>query len=211
MDEKTTPCELGPSGPVSELEVLAALARSELQATTRYPGLEGIAHHLGWRFSGQATRHLRPKLDRLTAAGLVATEDPRPHEPRRQEWTITPAGRLRLAAAAPIDLPESPQHRRWRQDRDVAAWALDAARSQAWDVHEEVYGLLSVREDEVPSLTDGFVKCIVRRFGESFAAFALAIRMCEQWPEPSDLSADEHAPGTVADLLPETARGGRRT
>jgi hypothetical protein len=211
MDEKTTPCELGPSGPVSELEVLAALARSELQATTRYPGLEGIAHHLGWRFSGQATRHLRPNLDRLTAAGLVATENPRPHEPRRQEWTITPAGRLRLASAAPVDLPESPQHRRWRQDRDVGAWALPAVQAEAWTVTEEVYELLTMHPTRLPDLTDDLVQGLARRFDEAFAATTLAIRMCRQWPEPSDLSADDDAPGTVAGLLPGTARGRRRT
>jgi hypothetical protein len=169
-----------------------------------------IAHHLGWRFSGQASRRLHPHLEELAAAGLVTTEEPRSYKRHTQRWATTPAGRHRLATAGPVDLPESPQHRRWRQDRDVAAWALDAVRSQAWDVIEEVSDLLSGPEVDLPTLGDDFVKGLTRRFEESFRATGLALRMCKQWPEPSDLAADDDAPGTVVDLLPETAKKKRR-
>ena len=195
MAETTTPCELGPSGPVSELEVLAALARAELHATRWKPFTSDIAHHLGWRFSGQATRHLRPHLERLTSAGLVAPSEPRTYTMANQRWTITTAGSRRLASAATVDLPESPQHRRWRQDRDVAAWALDAVRSQAWDVIEEVSDLLSGLEVDLPTLGDDFVKGLARRFEESFRATGLALRMCRQWTRAFGPGGRRRRPG----------------
>jgi hypothetical protein len=205
----TMPCELGPSGPVSELEVLAALARAELHATRWKPFTRDIAHHLGWRFSGQATRHLRPHLERLTSAGLAAPREPRAYTMANQRWTTTTAGRRRLASSASVELPESPQHRRWRQDRDVAAWALPAVREEAWRSIEEVYGLLSRPEQDLPILDHDFVYAVVRRFEESFTATGLALRMSRQWPEPSDLAPDD-APREVAPLLPDHARRRRR-
>jgi DNA-binding MarR family transcriptional regulator len=208
---KTMPCELGTPGPVSELEVLAALARAELHATRWKPYPSDIANHLGWRWSGVAARGLYPHLERLASAGQLAPVEPSPRKRSHQQWRVTAAGRRRLASAGPIHLPESPQHRRWRQDRDVAAWALDAVRSQAWDVIEEVSDLLSGPEGDLPTLGDDFVKGLTRRFEKSFRATGLALRMYEQWAEPSDLAADDDAPGTVVDLLPETGRGGRRT
>jgi hypothetical protein len=191
------------------MEVLAALARAELHAATWKPYLSDIAHHLGWRSSGGTARRLRQHLGRLTSEGLATTEEPPPHRTHTQRWATTPAGRRRLASAGPIDLPESPQHRRWRQDRDVAAWALGAVREDIWVVIEEVYDLLSSREEVRPFHSDDFVYGLVRRFEQAFRAYGLAFRMCEQWPEPSDLAADD-APDSVALLLPEIARKRRR-
>jgi hypothetical protein len=202
-------CELGPSGPVSEMEVLAALARAELHARRWYPQLSDIAHHLGWRYSGAATRRLRPHLERLSAAGLVAAVEPPAYKMSSQKWVTTDAGRRRLASSPPVELPESPQHRRWRQDRDVAAWARDAARREAWVLIEELEDLLAGRPEARPILSEGWAYRASRRFEEAFRDYALATRMWEQWPEPSDLAADD-APADVSRLLPEIARKRRR-
>lgn len=147
--------ELGPTGPVSEIEVLAAVARAELHATgrRRAPYVSDISYHLGWRYSGAATLRLRPHLERLVSAGHLATVELSRHERRTQKWTTTAAGRRRLASAGPVELPESPQHRRWRQDRDVAAWALDAVRAEAAAVIEEAGDLLAGEVGHRP-LTD---------------------------------------------------------
>ena len=115
------------------------LARAELHATRWKPYLSDVAHHLGWKSSGGAARRLRQHLGRLTSARLVTTEGPPPHRAHTQRWATTPAGLRWLASASPVDLPESPQHRRWRQDRDGAAWAFDGVREQIWVVIEEVY------------------------------------------------------------------------
>jgi DNA-binding MarR family transcriptional regulator len=202
MDGTTS--ELGPTGPVSEIEVLAALARAELHVTRRGPYISDISNHLGWRFSGAATLRLRPPLARLVSAGLVTTVEPPRHKRRGQIWTTTAGGRRRVASAGPVDLPESPQHRRWRQDRDVAAWALEDVRVRAAAVMDEAYDLLTDEEGHRP-LADEDVYWLIRRFEARFKAFALAIRMCERWPEPSDAEADD-APDHVSALLPDTAK-----
>jgi hypothetical protein len=199
--------ELGPTGPVSEIEVLAAVARAELHKPRRRRGgpyLSDVANHLGWRYSGAATLRLRPRLDSLVSGGLVATKEPPRHKRRTQKWATTADGRHRLASAGPVALPESPQHRRWRQDRDVAAWALDSVRAEAETVIAEARAVLNGEEGHRP-LTDADVYRLIRRFEARFKALALAIRMCEQWPEPSDAEADD-APDHVSALLPETAK-----
>ncbi|MBS1881477.1 MAG: hypothetical protein JSS97_00805 [Actinobacteria bacterium] len=197
---------LGPSGPVSEIEVLAAVARAELHET-RGPTLGHVANHLGWRYTGAATLRLRPHLARLVAAGHLATLELPRHRRRTQKWTTTTDGRGRLASAGPVELPESPQHRRWRQDRDVAAWALDGVRAEAAEVMDEARDLLTDGGVH-PPLTDAHVHRLIRRFEARFKALALAIRMCEQWPEPTDAAADD-APDGVSALLPDTTKKGR--
>ena len=205
-DERPRPTsELGPSGPVSDDAVLAALARAEIHSPRNRRGIymSDIAHHLGWRFSGAATLRLRPHLAQLGIAGLVDTEEPPPYKRRTQRWATTAAGRRRLASDGPVELPESPLHRRWRQDRDVATWALDSARAEAEAVIEEAHEMLS---DGGPHpLTDTDVHWFIRRFEKKFKACALAIYICEQWPEPTDEGADE-SPDTVTALLPDIAR-----
>jgi DNA-binding MarR family transcriptional regulator len=198
--------ELGPTRPVSETEVLAATARAELLRIGRRKGpyISDIANHLGWRYSGAATVRLRPHLTRLVAAGDLASVEPPRYKRRGQIWTTTAEGRGRLASAEPVDLPESPQHRRWRQDRDVAAWALDGVRPRAAAVMDEAYQLLADQEGQRP-LTDSDVYRLIRRFEARFKALALAIRMCERWPEPSDAAADD-APDHVSALLPDNAK-----
>ncbi len=198
-------CELGTSGPVSETEVLAAAARAELHRIRRKgPYIGDIANHLGWRYSGAATVRLRPHLTRLVAAGDLASVEPPRYKRRGQIWTTTARGRRRLTSSEPVELPESPQHRRWRQDRDVAAWALDGVRARAAAVMDEAYELLTAEKGHRP-LTDSDVYRLIRRFEARFKALALAIRMCERWPEPSDAVADD-GPDGVSALLPDTAK-----
>jgi DNA-binding MarR family transcriptional regulator len=199
------PSELGPVGPVTELQVLAAVARADLHSTGRMRAtVSNIANHLGWRYSGAATRRLRPPLARLVSEGLLETVEPPRHKRRAQQWSITAAGRRRLASAGPVELPESPQHRRWRQDRDVAGWALDGVRARAAAVLDEARDLLTESCRRPPSESD--VWRLTRRFEARFKALALAIQMCERWPEPTDAAADEAAPDHVSALLPDTAK-----
>lgn len=185
--------------------MLAATARAERLriASRKGPYISDIANHLGWRYSGAATVRLRPHLTRLVAAGDLASVEPPRYKRRGQIRTTTAEGRGRLASAEPVKLPESPQHRRWRQDRDVAAWALDGVRARAAAVMDEAYELVD-REGQRP-FTDSDVYRLIRRFEARFKALALAIRMCEQWPEPCDAAADD-APGGVSALLPDTAK-----
>jgi hypothetical protein len=204
--QKPPPSGLGPSGPVSAIDVLAAIARAELHE--RRVAMHEIANHLGWRFSGAATVRLRPVLGRLVGGGQVSTEEPPPHKRHSQEWRLTADGRGRLAADGPVDLPESPLHRRWRQDRDVASWAMDAVRSEARQVVDEAHDILTdLRTD--PPFTEGASWRLTMRFRDTMGAFALATQMCERWPEPTD-SAGDIDPNQVSVLLPGFAKGRRK-
>lgn len=202
-------CELGRSTPVSELEVLAAVARAEVHLTRHKPYLSDIAHHLGWRYNGAATVRMRPHLRSLTGAGLLDTKGPSPRYPRGQKWSVTDKGRRKLSSADPISLPESPQHRRWRQDRDVAAWALEAVRLEFEEAVAEAQALVT-DDGQRSRLGESAVYGAIRKFESTLHAYALAIRMTEQWPEPSD-SAPDQMTNWVSRLLPEEFKKRRRT
>ncbi len=192
--------ELGPSGPVSDDAVLAAVARAE-RIGERRVGVKEIAEHLGWRYNGGATTRLRPPLGRLVTGGLLDSSDVPRWRIRWKEWRITEAGQRHLEAADPVDLPESPQHRRWRQDRDVAFWAMDGVRAEARRVIDEAYDLLWDRRVERP-ITEAEICAIRRDFEAAMRAFALVVRMCERWPEPTDDARGED-PESVTQLLPD--------
>lgn len=200
-DERARPTsELGPSGPVSDDGVLAAVSRAE-RLEKSWVTVSEIAGHLGWRYSGGATVRLRPPLERLVASGLLESTDPPRRKIRSKEWSTTAAGRRHLASADPVRLPESPQHRRWRQDRDVAAWAMDGVRAEAREVVDRAYDLLWDRRVEDP-ITEEEVWRLVRRFEAAMGDFALATRMCDGWAEPTDDARGEE-PGSVSRLLPD--------
>jgi hypothetical protein len=178
--------ELGPSGPVSDDAVLAAVARAE---------------RLGWRYNGGATVRLRPALGRLVTASRLSSADVPRWRSRRKEWRTTDSGRRHLDAAEAVELPESPQHRRWRQDRDVAAWALDGVRAEAVIVVDQARDLLRDPPARGP-LADGELSRLIRRFEAVMKAHTLARWMCEGWPEPTD-DARGPDPDSVTRLLPD--------
>ena len=68
------PHELGPSWPVSEMEVLAAVERAQRHESRVYNN--DIAKPLGFKPGSASTRRLRPQLESLHAAAT----DPDPAE-----------------------------------------------------------------------------------------------------------------------------------
>lgn len=199
--------ELGPSGPVCDDAVLAAVARAERLEGSRV-NMRDIAQHLGWRYTGAATVRLRPPLARLVASDLLSSTDPAQWRIRSKKWGTTVAGRRRLASADPVELPESPQHRRWRQDRDVATWALDGLRAEAQAVLDQADALLREPPAEA-AVTGAEVQDLILSFRAAVMAYALAAWMCSRWPEPTD-DGPGPDPGAVADLLPDHAERSRR-
>jgi hypothetical protein len=127
------PSELRPfAHPVSDALVLAATERAERHRLRDEPGvmLGDVFEHMGFVYNGAATRQLRPRLDALVSAGAL-------EQTRRRGVSLlvlTNAGRRRLARAGrqgeTTELPESPQHRRWRHARSIAAERIDSYRQQ---------------------------------------------------------------------------------
>jgi len=138
--------------PQDEL-VLAAIDRAERhQALSHRPGipLSTIKQHAGIEHTGWSTQQLRPQLERLEAAKLIL----RTKRHASALWTLTDAGERQLAAArdaGTLDaLPESPQHRRWREAQQAARLEIDQLRTdvglllgEATDVLDETPQALS--------------------------------------------------------------------
>jgi hypothetical protein len=175
--------------PVSDHMVLAALDRAERHSHREERGvpLGAVIAHLGFvRTGGWTTRQLRPQLDALVAGGLVGTL-------RRHSiaiWELTETGRERLVAhraSGEVDeLPESPQHRAWRDARTSSAARIDRFA-------------MELRRDLAEAIT------LVNRYRQvrSDRWFELAARLSHEgkrlgsarhcifeWPEPDDARRD---------------------
>lgn len=140
---------------VFDLLVLAAIERAGEENEGPSEGREGyggpagsarvssIVEHAGgpraWRFerSGYPTeREVRPACKRLVREELAVEYRPKYSS---IHYGLTPAGDERLAQlaedGAPVELPESPARRRWREWREEAAAELDGLRErvrEAW-------------------------------------------------------------------------------
>ncbi|MGO9763606.1 MAG: helix-turn-helix domain-containing protein [Solirubrobacteraceae bacterium] len=184
---------LDPAMPLADDVILAALGRAELHKGGGEPGVlyVTLVEHLGLRKGAVTSRRLRPRLRELVAAGLVG-------EFRRRGYgllTLTREGKRRLRDAEPVSLPESPQHRYWREARAAAT--------------ERVGGFHA----DVRSALDGAAALLADEDATSDAWYALAValeRACKrvgsathclrEWAEPGDDAAD----------APSDERRGRR-
>jgi transcriptional regulator with XRE-family HTH domain len=165
--------------------ILAAIQRAEL-----HRGREGVlkavlVEHLGLPKGARSARQLRPRLGELVAAKLVKRFRSRGYE----LMTLTRKGKNALAAAEPIVLPESPQHRVWREARAAATECISGFR------------------DDLRSALDAGVALLADETTDSDAWYALAERtaraykhlgsaaycLCE-WAEPDDATADVGTP-----------------
>jgi hypothetical protein len=191
------PVEPGPSRPVPEIEVLAAVARAELHGESGrsgsrlHPNVEDLALQLGWRYGAASTRRLRPLLASLAEADLLGCEAPDRHRPANSRWVLTHRGRRRLASADPVSLPESPQHRLWRHAQEEARKALDeGVREEASAAALASCELLA---DDGPGgalREDGRAMAAAKRYVVAADALAEALRVLDEWPEPSEDSRD---------------------
>jgi hypothetical protein len=189
--------------PSKEL-VLAAIERAERHRIThddhepnrsradeRGVWLAVIKEHLGLAPGGWTTIRLRPTWDELKAAGLIT-------QSRRRGfvvWTLTSAGQKSLDAARKAgtlgQLPESPQHRHWREARSIAASRLSQFQHGLQRVLGEAAGLLDAHEQPDSDTWNALGK----RLSYACAALESASYCLHEWPEPDDSRADITPPG----------------
>jgi hypothetical protein len=105
-------------------------------------------------------------------------------------WTLTTAGRRRLRAARGAgrlaELPESPQHRAWRNARTAAAHEIERfGRSLSQDLAEAT----SLLEADPPARSDAWFE-LGERLGRSAWRLASAGYCLREWAEPDDARAD---------------------
>lgn len=182
----TEGCELGPFASAPDALALAAVERAERHGTEEV-WIVLVAEHLGFKRSAHTTRRLRPQLECLRIAGeLESTE-----RLGRECWTLTDAGRERLASArrdgAVGDLPESPQHRRWRHARAQAAERIDDFRNLVFDAVDAADKVVPWAK---PTGSEKWFE-LGERLRWSLWLVGSATYCLEEWEEPDDARADD--------------------
>ncbi|MET0557607.1 MAG: hypothetical protein ABW065_02895 [Solirubrobacterales bacterium] len=177
--------ELGPYEPVPDSLILAAIERAEHHGTADVWIVE-IGHHLGFRHDSRTTHQLRERLERLRGGKVVieTTHNGREH------WALTEEGRKQLArsrhAAALMDLPESPQHRRWREARLQAVLRIDGFHAAALEAISTAESRLGW--SRLPNSTTLFE--LSERLQQTLWCLGSATYCLYEWPEPDDAHVD---------------------
>jgi hypothetical protein len=123
---------------------------------------------------------VRAQLQSLVQDGVI--EQRRAHGV--DVFALAPSGRRRLQGAGLVDLPESPQHREWRNARTLATQEIQRFRASLGDALKEASALI----DDTPGSDALFelaeeLRAAARRLGS--ATYCL-----HEWMEPSDDRAD---------------------
>lgn len=187
--------------------VLAAIERAVRhypKDTAAVPAWE-IYDHPGLSTRSGAARRIRARLEAMEEVGLL--EHSRRHG--ADVWALSSAGLRRLQRARPAgkvsELPESPQHRQWREARATSGEKIERFRQELRERLEQ--GLLLLDGDP-PADSDAWLqlgdslRLPCRRLGS-------AVHCLREWPEP-----DDARPDIDTDALPGVAppyRLGRRT
>jgi hypothetical protein len=177
-----------PAAQVEETQVLAALDRAVRHHERGAPAAPSwaILEHLGVpRRSGEA-RLVRAALRALDAAGQIEVSHPHGVE----AWALTDKGRRRLRrvqrAGQLTPLPESPQHRRWRDAQTLAGQELERFARGLREQLERGLALLDAGEP-APSDTWFELADALRREARLVGSATHCLR---EWPEPDERTAD---------------------
>jgi hypothetical protein len=154
-----------------------------------------ILEHLGLP---RRTRRIRPRLRVLTEMGALAAS----RAGRTDLWSLTAAGRGCLWRAGEIDLPESPQHQRWRAARTLAEQEIRRFHSAMADVLVEATALLD------GTGSDGWFE-MADRLPAAARQLGSATYCLREWPEPSDDGPDIDDLAMPGDELLDPGERGR--
>jgi hypothetical protein len=182
---------------IPDVIVLAAIDRAESHRGRPSVPVWLIFEHLG---IPRRSRRMRTQLQSLVQDGVI--EQRRAHGV--DVFALAPSGRRRLQGAGLVDLPESPQHREWRNARTLAAQEIERFRATMRDAVTEASALLS----DTPGSDAWFelaerLQCAARRLGS-------AIYCLHEWTEPSDDRADIDDHISPADLALDPRERQRR-
>ena len=168
--------------------VLAAIDRAERHKPTRPPGVPvwRVYDHLSVAKRSELARHVRAQLDALEAAGSIV----RSRRQGVQTWALTSTGRQRLTRARRAGhlpaLPESPQHRAWRDARTAAAQEIDRFLASVRNGLDEATSLL----DADPAATSDAWFELGERLHRDCRRVGSATHCLHEWAEPDDARAD---------------------
>ena len=173
---------------ISDELILACIDRAVRHRAADDAGVSmwAITKHLGIGRRSVAARHVRLRLVALEEVGRLAIS--RPHGV--SVWVLTRNGRQRLRRARHAgnvpELPESPQHRHWRDAHALAAEEIERFRQTLGGTMDEAARMLGARP-AVPS--DAWFETSERL---RWAAWRLgsASYCLYEWVEPEDKRAD---------------------
>jgi hypothetical protein len=171
-------------------QVLAAIDRAERHRRSHErPGawVSDVKEHLGLPHTGATTVWLRPVWQQLEAERLIEQN----RKGGLHRYQLTRTGKLRLAATQAelghaCELPESPQHARWRTAHDGAAGRIAGFRRDLRELLDEATALLEAG-GQPPS---GEWYEFGTRLGDACARLGSATHCLYEWAEPDDTTAD---------------------
>jgi DNA-binding XRE family transcriptional regulator len=187
---------------VSDVLVLAAIDRAERHSGRDARGVPvwALLRHLDVATRTKRAREVRERLDGLVAAGSL--ECGRRHGVA--VWVLTSRGRRRLSRArragrVPV-LPESPQHRAWREARGQAGQRIEGFWIAVVDAVEHADELLAAPVTPLPLLegpgaapgpprSDEWLQ-VGEELQRACRRLASASYCLWEWPEPDDARAD---------------------
>ena len=144
-----------PADVISDVLVLAAMERAERHRARGHSDIPiwTILEHLDIPRRSAIARRVRSQIGALELAGSLT----RSRRHGVQVWALTPIGRRRLQrslrAGTVAQLPESPQHRAWRNARTAGAQELDRFRASLREALDEGARLLSAEPSHRASNT----------------------------------------------------------
>jgi len=176
-----------PEGEFSDALILAALERAELHHSREETGAfyPAIVAHLGLRMGPGTGRRLRPRIREMEAGGLLKTSK----RLGMVLYTATPRADKLLAKARRtgelVALPESPQHRVWRESRAAAGEQIGGFREGLTTLLGEAASLLT---GEAPDSEEWFV--LGERLQRACSRLGSATHCMLEWAEPDEAKAD---------------------
>jgi hypothetical protein len=177
-----------PAQPCEEL-VLAAVDRAgrhHRAGDTPAVPVWTILEHLGVARRSAEARSVRSQLDALRAAGLL--ECSRRHGVTT--WQLAVEGRRRLRRALRAGrteaLPESPQHRAWRNARTTAAQEIERFCTE---LREQLSAATLLLEADPPPRSDAWLE-LAEVLSRACRLVGSASHCLYEWSEPDDALAD---------------------
>jgi len=178
--------------PSAEL-VLAAIDRAyRHRRNADIPGVSmaDIKAHLGLPHNGATTLRLRPVWQQLETERLIE----KLRKGGSVRWRLTRKGRMRLASAKDAhglyELPESPQHARWRTAHTAAGERITDFRHDLRELLGEATALLEAG-GQPPS---GEWYELGKRLTDACGRLGSATHCLHEWAEPYDATVDIDKP-----------------
>ncbi|HTA33722.1 MAG TPA: helix-turn-helix transcriptional regulator [Solirubrobacteraceae bacterium] len=176
---------------ITDALTLAAVERAvrhQPPGTRRAVPTWAVYEHLGVSSRSRAARLLRAQLAALDGTALT-----RGKSHGVVTWELTGAGRRRLsrlrAKGELPELPESPQHRAWREARALAEQRIEGFRTALLDDVKQAHALLGSPQEPGEPPSDAWFE-LGERLHQGSKRLASATYCLHEWPEPDDAHAD---------------------